>query len=91
MQESDFDIGQKCDIGKRLILDAINIDETLADVLRLHVKKAKMALISGNETCEMDELAKVLRNIIIALTLTEEKISIGVVLLNSDKDVHQTD
>lgn len=82
---------KKCDIGKRLILDAIGIDEALADILKLQVKKARGALVLGNETNEMEELTKTLKNIIMALTLTEEKIETGVMLLNSDKAESQSD
>ena len=78
------DISQNYDIGKQLIVNAIKIDETLNEILRLEIRKVKKALNTDHEVDSINALSKTLRNVIIALTLTEEKIKTGMILCNVD-------
>jgi len=79
-------------IGEKLIKIAINFDESLAEMLKVEVKRLKRLAKSNNafETIEtFEELRKtnnLVRNIILALTITDERIRIGIDLCtNSDE------
>ena len=76
---------QSYDIGKQLIINAIKIDETLNEILKLEIRKVRKALNTDNEVDSINALSKTLRNVIIALTLTEEKIKTGMYLWNTDR------
>lgn len=84
MSDLFTDADQNYDIGKQLIVNAISIDETLNEILKLQIKKVKNALNTQYEVDSIDALTKTLRNVIIALTLTEEKIKTGMILWNTD-------
>lgn len=84
MSDLFIDADQSYDIGKQLIVNAISIDETLNEILKLEIKKVKNALNTQYEVDSIDALTKTLRNVIIALTLTEEKIKTGMILWNTD-------
>ena len=75
---------QSYDIGKQLIINAIKIDETLNEILKLEIRKVRKALNTDNEVDSINALSKTLRNVIIALTLTEEKIKTGMSLWNTN-------
>lgn len=78
------DSEQSYELGKQLIVNAISIDETLNEILKLEIKKTKNTLSTQNELDGINSLTKTLRNVIIALTLTEEKIKTGMSLCNFD-------
>ena len=78
------DIEQNHDIGKQLIVSAIKIDESLNEILKLEIKKVKNALNTEHEVDSVYSLSKSLRNVIIALTLTEEKIRTGMLFWDTD-------
>jgi hypothetical protein len=75
---------QSYDIGKQLIINAIKIDETLNEILKLEIRKVRKSLNTDNEVDSINALSKTLRNVIIALTLTEEKIKTGMSFWNTD-------
>lgn len=71
-------------IGKKMIENAINLDESLAEILRLEVRKLKILMKTANSPEELLKTNNMIKNIIIALTLTEEKIKMGIDLCCSD-------
>lgn len=73
-------------IGKKMIENAINLDESLAEILKVEVKKLKQLAKTTNTPEELLKTNNIIKNIIIALTLTEEKIKMGIDLCFSDTD-----
>lgn len=73
-------------IGRKMIENAINLDESLAEILKVEVKKLKQLAKTTNTPEELLRTNNLIKNIIIALTLTEEKIRMGIDLCFSDTD-----
>jgi len=72
-------------LSKRMIESAILMDEALAELLKVETKRMKK-LISANSSA--DDLIKVntlIKSIIYAMTLTDEKIKNGIELLELNK------
>lgn len=73
-------------VGKKLIASAIKIDESLADLLKVETQKIKKLLKTDTSTDTFKNSNLLLRNIIFALLLTDEKIQYGIDLLNKDDE-----
>ncbi len=75
-----------------MIKTAINFDESLAEILKIEVKRLKKLAKCNNtsNTIEtFEELRKtnnLIRNIILALTITDERIRIGIDLCIDDNE-----
>lgn len=81
------DRNQHYELGIKMISSAINIDETLSQVLRLEINRAKKTLSKDSELEGINNLTKTLRNVIALLILTEERIEKGILLCNmKDED-----
>lgn len=65
-------------IGKKLIEAAISLDESLIDLLNVEVKRLKQLTRSNYDSDELQRTNNLVRNIIIAITLTDEKIKAGI-------------
>lgn len=76
------EIEQNYDLGRKLIANAISIDEALIEILRLQMKKSKKEIGIEYEKDSIDNLTKTLRSVITILILTEEKIKVGMTLCN---------
>lgn len=61
-------------IGKKMIETAINLDESLAELLKIEVKRLKQLTKSDNALEELQRSNKLIKNIIMALTITDERI-----------------
>lgn len=71
---------QRNELGKNLIESAIKLDETLAELLKVEVKNIKKNLKNNTSIDNIQRSSNLLKNIIIALTLTEEKIKDGIAI-----------
>lgn len=71
-------------IGIEIIENAISIDEALISILKIELKQLKK--YKENETNEenLRRTIHLIRNIIIALTLTDDKLKLGIELYNND-------
>lgn len=67
-------------LGKRMIETAINLDESLVDLLKIETRRLKQIIKEKNNFEEVQKTIKLVRNIIIVLTLTDEKIKTGLEL-----------
>lgn len=76
-------------LGQTLILAAVSLDEALADLLKVEIKRLKQLSKEDVFFDETQKLYSLVRSIIMALTLTDEKIKAGMVLckgLNQNKN-----
>jgi hypothetical protein len=76
-------------IGEKMIKTAINFDESLVEILKIEVKRLKKLARNSNSTEAFEELQKtnnLIRNIILALTITDERIRIGIDLCMDDNE-----
>jgi hypothetical protein len=73
-------------LGGKLILSALKLDESLAELLKIEVKWFKKFKMHNFDHDELKRMNTLLKNTIIALTLTEEKIRMGIELFNNDKN-----
>jgi phage terminase Nu1 subunit (DNA packaging protein) len=73
-------------IGRRIIEAGIKLDEGLADLLKFQVRTLKELVKSGSPIDEIQKANALLRDIIIALSLTEEKIRSGILLCEKDDE-----
>jgi hypothetical protein len=65
-------------LGKALILDAVHVDEALAELLKVEIKRLKKLVKEDAFFEEAQKTHTLVRYIIMALTLTDEKINTGV-------------
>ena len=73
-------------IGKKIIETAVNLDESLVEILRMEVKRMKQLAKSDIAANEFQKTNNIIRNIIIALLITDEKIKTGIDLyMNNSK------
>ena len=72
--------------GTKIILTALKVEEALAELLKGETKKMKMTL--GNEDCieELKKINTLLKNTIIAMMMTEEKIRMGISFYEKDTE-----
>lgn len=76
-------------IGKKMIETAVSLDEALAEILKVEVKRLKQLAKSNNSPEDLQKTNRIIKNIIIALTITDEKIRTGIDLcFNSDNSEH---
>ncbi len=71
-------------LGKTLILAAINLDEALAELLKLEIRRLKQLLREDSYLEEVQKTHNLIRYIIMALTLTDEKINTGMILYKDE-------
>ncbi len=64
-------------MGVKLIETAVLLDESLVKILKIGVRRVK-ELIKSNNYEELHKLIHLLKYIIMVLTITEEKIRIGI-------------
>lgn len=69
-----------------MIETAVNFDESLVEILRVEVKRLKQLLKSSNALEELQKTNNLVKNIIIALSITDEKIKTGIELYMSDSE-----
>lgn len=78
-------------IGKKMIEAAISLDESLVEILKIEIKRLKQ-LSKDKDVSTFTELQKtnnLIKNIIMSLMLTDEKIKTGINLcLNNFNDGH---
>lgn len=73
-----------------MIKTAINFDESLVEILKIEVKRLKKLARNSNSTEAFEELQKtnnLIRNIILALTITDERIRLGIDLCMDDNEI----
>jgi hypothetical protein len=85
MKEKENDMLNAYTVGINLINSAIKMDLALAELLKVEVSNMKKLIKSGASTEELQKLNIVVRNVILGLVMTEEKIRSGIMLCNSYK------
>lgn len=65
-------------IGKRMIETAVNLDESLVEILKVEVRRLKQLTKGNYAPEEMQRTNNLIKNIIMALTITDEKIKTGI-------------
>lgn len=74
---SDNNISNRL-IAKKMIDTAINLDGVLVEILRIEVKKLKQFEQKDNAIEELQRTNNLIKNVIMALTLSDEKIRTGI-------------
>jgi len=69
-------------LGKMLIISAINMDEALADLLKIETRRLRQLSKGDVPFEEIRKTHSLVRSIIMSLTLTDEKIKTGLSLCN---------
>lgn len=72
-------------IGKKMVETAVNLDEALVEILRVEVKRLKQLAKNNNAPEEMQKTSILIKNIIMALIITDEKIKTGIDLCFGSK------
>lgn len=75
-------------IGKKMIEVALNLDESLVEILRIEVKRLKQLTKGDYAPEEMKRTNNLIRNIIMALAITDEKIKTGIDLCSSENETN---
>jgi hypothetical protein len=65
-------------LGKMIIENAINFEESLIEILRIEVKRLKQLLKNNSNLEELYKTNSLVRSVIMALTITDEKIRTGI-------------
>lgn len=73
-------------MGKKIIIAGINIDEGLAELLKFQIKSLKRLVKDNSPIDEIQKANSLLRNIIIALSISDEKIKLGIALCEEDEE-----
>lgn len=76
-------------IGKKMIETAISLDESLVEILKVEIRGLKQLAKNNNAPEEMHKINNLIKNIIIALTITDEKIRTGIDLCFGSKKNNQ--
>lgn len=69
---------QKKSTGEKMILSALSMDEALAELLKAEVKNLKKMLGKESFVAEAVQMNHLLKKIIAAMMMTEEKIAQGI-------------
>lgn len=67
-------------IGKRMIKTALDLDESLSELLKVEVRRLKQLAKDKTTFEDIQRTNNLIRNVIIAITLTEEIIKTGLEL-----------
>lgn len=73
-------------LGKKLITAAVNLDEALAELLKVEIRRLKQLSKCDTHLEEFQKTINIVRSVVMALTLTEDKIKTGVSLCRDNKD-----
>lgn len=79
MDNSQISSKENFELGKQLIESAIKVDEALAELLKIEVRRMKK-LVNSDSSSSFEEFSNVnilVKNIIIAIMTTEDKIKTG--------------
>lgn len=71
-------------MGKKIIEAGIKLDEGIADLLKFQVRALKELVKNESPIDEIHKANILLRDIILALNITEEKIRSGILLCEKD-------
>lgn len=75
-------------IGKKMLETAILLDESLVEILKVEVLRLKKSVKNNDTVQEMKKTNSLMRNIIMALLLTDEKIKTGMELCFGDIEIN---
>lgn len=82
MNENAMDLMQ---VGKRMVETAIDLEESLAELLRTEVRRLRLLIKSENALEQVHSANTLVRTIIMTITLTEERIRTGLELYLKNK------
>lgn len=77
----------KKEIGKRIILNSLKLEESLAEVLRSEARLLRKRAIEKENLEEIQRINKVLKYVLFSLTMIDDRIKAGLELMedNSSK------
>lgn len=78
-------------IGKKIIETAINFDESLVEILKIEVKRVKQLLKNNCDPMELQKTSKLIKYIIMALIITDEKIKAGIDFYMSSNETKKSE
>jgi hypothetical protein len=67
-------------MGKRMIETAINLDESLSDLLKIEIKRLKQTAGKNETFEEFQKTNNLVKSIIMMIILTDDKIKTGLTL-----------
>lgn len=70
------------DIGKKMILSAIKMEESLSRVIKVETQLIRRQLHEGNSKEELVDINKTIKNVIMSLMILDERIKTGLHLLD---------
>lgn len=70
-------------IGKRMILNALQIEENLAGLLRSEIKVLRKRTFAGAGTEDIQKINKMIKYILFSFTLMDDRIKTGIDLMNN--------
>jgi hypothetical protein len=73
-------------IAKKMIEAAVSLDESLVEILRIEVKRLKQLLKGSSNIEELQRTNNLIKTIIMALTITDEKIKTGIELYDGSSE-----
>jgi hypothetical protein len=71
-------------LGKKMLHDALIIEESLANLLQTEVKMLKKKNTMDNKPEDVEKLNKLIKYIIFTLTILDDRIKTGLDLMDSD-------
>lgn len=71
-------------IGKKMILTAIKMEDTLANLLQVEVRILKKKLTNNCPNDDIQNVNKIIKNIILTLTVLDDRIKNGMELMEKD-------
>ncbi len=77
-------------VGKRMICNAVSLDESLSEILKVEAKRLKIAAKKELQIEELQKINRIIKNVIMALTITEDKLKTGIELYLNSKSKNHT-
>lgn len=75
-------------VGEKLIKAAISLDESLVEILKVEVKRLKQLTKNDINLEELKKTNKLIKNIILALMITDEKVRTGINLCMDNNEIN---
>lgn len=71
-------------LGKKIILSALKIEESLADIMRLEAKILRKKCVNGAENEDIKRINNMIKNVLFTLTIIDDRIEKGFDLMNDN-------
>jgi hypothetical protein len=77
------DIDEK-KIGRRMLLNAVKMEESLAELLRAEAKILRKSTIEGASNEDIQRTNRIIRYLFFSMTMIDDRIKTGLSLINQD-------